>query len=388
MLYLARQEGKPVRIIALAPTLKQWKDIHAEHLVAEVDDTWAFLGGKLDRTTMQINFPDGSWWKPFPAEMHSSRSARGQRCDVVLIDEADDIPISVFHSVVKPWFSEPWSHKIVIAGGTPRMGRKGLLHDLFRRGNSTDPKDSSYISEFATWRDAPEQVDETTVDEARRTTPPAIFAREWECNFDAAEGLVYGDVYDERFHVREPPPGIRFNETLIGGDAGWEDPGVLLVIGVQGYGNDAVCWVVHEIYERHQTPDWWQAQMKQLVEWYPGATLYHDPSRPDLVKLYQQAGARVRKVDNSVEAGIHAVANRLHIQGLGETRSARLYISPACKNLIWEMGAYRRRTDPHDPDRYLEEVLDKDNHGEDALRYAILGRFGKPPGGRTEVPGA
>lgn len=388
LLSQARQDGKPVRIIALAPTLKQWRDIHEQHLLGEVNDTWAFLGGKLDRTTLQITFPDGSWWKPFPSEFHTSRTARGQRCDAVVIDEADDIPISVFHSVVKPWFSEPWSRKIVIAGGTPRLGRKGLLYDLFARGNSTDPLDGNYVTVYATWRDAPEQVDPDTVAEAQRTTPPSIFKREWEEDFDAAEGLVYGDVFDERFHVRPAPEGIRFNEVLIGGDAGWEDPGVLLVIGVQGSGEDAVCWVVYEICERHQTQDWWCDRMRQLMDWYPTAVLYHDPSRPDLVKAYEKVGARPRQTDNSIEAGIAAVANRLQVRGTGENRSARLYVDPSCKNLIWEMGAYKRRQDPHDPDRYLDEIVDRNNHGQDSLRYSIASRFGKPLNYRTEVRGA
>lgn len=377
-----------MRVIALAPTLKQWRDIHESHLKDEVDGEWAWLKPKLDRTTLQVEFKGGSWWKPFPAELHSSKSARGQRCDMLVIEETDDIPISVFHSVVKPWFSEPWSKRIVVAGGTPRKGRKGLLYHLHSLGLDTTARGAGYHTVFATWRDAPEQVSPEVVEDARRTTPPAIFAREWECNFDAAEGLVYGDVYDERFHVRYPPDGIRFNEILIGGDAGWEDPGVLLVIGVQGSGADAVCWVVYEVYERHQTPDWWQERMRQLMEWYPGAYLYHDPSRPDLIKLYQRAGARPRTFEKSIEAGIHAVANRLKIQGTGDNRAARLYVSPDCVNTIWELGAYRRRSDPHDPDRYLEEVLDKDNHAMDAMRGAIIGRFGKAPNVRTEVPGA
>lgn len=392
----AREEGKPVRIIGLAPTLKQWRDIHEMRIIDEISKTkddvdgpgWAFLGGKLDRTTLQIRFPDGSWWKPFPAEMHSSRSALGQRCDMVLIEEADDIPKSVFYTVTKPWFTEPWSRRQILAVGTPRLGRKGLLYDLYEKGQNRDPKFANYHSFHSTYLETPNQIAMRAAEDAMLTYPPAIFKREWLADFDAAEGLVFGDVYDERFHVRAPPAGLRFSEFLIGGDAGWEDPGVLLVIGVVGSGDDAVCWVLHEVYQRHQTADWWVAQMRQLMAWYPDAVLYHDPSRPDLVKSYQGAGARPRKVDNSIEAGIAALANRMKPRGFGDNRTARFYINPTCTNLIWELGAYRRKQDSKDPDRYLEEIVDKDNHAIDSARYCVISRFGRPPSYRTEVPGA
>jgi hypothetical protein len=376
----AKQTGKPVRWIALAPTLKQWRDIHEEHLRDEVNNDWAWLKPKLDGTTLKITFPDGSWWKPFPAELHSSKSARGQRCDGLVIDEADDVPISVFHSVVKPWFSEPWSQRVVLAGGTPRLGRKGLLYHLHSLG--LNAQEDSYHSVFATWRDAPDQVDPAVVEDARRTTPPAIFQREWECNFDAAEGLVYGDVFDERFHVREPPPGQQWSEILIGGDFGYEDPGVLLLIGVVGSGRDAVCYVLEEIYEQHQTEDWWIDRLRVWLGWYPNARLYHDPSAKSRVEAYRkQAKTRiVSPVNNAIEEGVAAVAGMLKTSIVGEgakaERVAHLYVSPRCRNTIWEFGAYKRKQDAHDPDRYLEDVVDKDNHSQDSLRYVCATRFG------------
>jgi hypothetical protein len=363
-----------VRIIWLMPSLKQFKAVHGADLDSEITGDWACLRGRLNRTDYRIEFPGGSWLQPFPAELHRSQSARGLRGDVVVIDETDDVDRSTYDAVVRPWFSEPWSFKMVLGGGTPRRGRKGLLYHLHSLG--LDPVEPRYWTRHATWRDSPETVDPEEAADAQRNSPPSIYKREWECDFDAAEGLVYGEVFDERFHVREPPPNVRWTEILVGGDAGWEDPGVLLLIGVVGHGADAVAWVLDEVYEKHRTPTEWVQALKDLTALYPGAKLYHDPSSPDMVNEYRKyCIISPQKVDNSIAAGIRTVVDRFMIRGVGDSRAAHLYISPRCRNLIWELGAYKRKRDQHEPDRYLEEPEDKHNHACDALRYAIHNRF-------------
>lgn len=122
------------RTIGLCPTLKQFRDIHGAALESENSGEWAQLGGRLNRSTLRIDFPDGSWFQPMPAQNASSKAARGQRCDLIWCDECDDIPLEVFHSVAKPWQSEPWSVKLALLGGTPRMGRHGLLHHTHKLG--------------------------------------------------------------------------------------------------------------------------------------------------------------------------------------------------------------------------------------------------------------
>jgi len=368
----ARRSFKGTRITWLMPTLKQFKAVHGEQLRDLVENDWSFLKPKLDRTTWTVTFGDGSWIQPFPAEAAHSKTSRGLRTDVLFMDEADDIQLQVYHAVAKPWFSEPWSLRITVGGGTPRRGRKGLLYHLHSLGLSKDPQFCRYHSVHATYRDAPETVDIDAVEDARRTTPQTVFSREWECNFDAAEGLVYPE-FDERIHVREPPEGAVWSEILIGADHGYEDPGVLLLIGVMGHGDDAALWVLDEVYERHRTEDWWCEALARYQSWYPTAKLYADPSRPDRVRAFREkAGARDQQVDNSIEDGVNAVAARLTRRG----DDARLYISPRCKSLIWEFGSYKRKPDAQNPDSYTDQIIDKDNHAMDALRYPILSRFG------------
>jgi len=378
-----------IRIIWLMPSLKQFKKVHGGAFEEEINGDWAGLRGKLNHTDFRVEYPGGSWIQPFPAELYRSRFALGLRADAVVFDEMDDIDLSVYRTVVRPWFSEPWSLKMVFGGGTPRKGRHGLLWHLHSLG--LDPDEPRYWTKHATYRDAPETVDREEVEEARKHDPPAIFRREWECDFDAAEGLVYGDVWDERFHVIGAPdcpherPPDHFTEWAVCGDAGFATPGCLYLIGITGKGADAICWVLEEVYRAGETEDFWLGIAKKWADYdgLRGAPLYMDPQGASLAARID-ASTRLHKADvnKSVEEGIRTVATLLKKHGTEEP-TARLFVSPDCKNLIYEFGAYRRKSDPREQDRYLEQVVKKNDHGLDALRYFAHSHF--PPeaiGGR------
>lgn len=368
-----RGNTRGIKIIVLMPTLKQFRDVHGDGVIEDLEGDWAWLGGRLNRSRWSVTFPGGSWVKPFPAAEHASKASRGMRCDFICCDEADDVPSGVYDAVAIPWLSARWSLNMKMVSGTPRRGRKGLLYRSYKRG--VDRRRNSYSS-HATYRDVPEIVSAEVVEEARETAPPAIFKREWECDFDAAEGLVYGDVWDERFHVRTPPDGQVWTEMLIAGDSGWEHPGFMGLIGVIGKGADATCWLLREVYEQHQPDDFWEGVCREWMEWYPRATLYMDPAAAELIaKLKGRARARPGKVVKDVEEGIRSVATMLKIRGEGDERKARFYVHPRCKNTIWEFGSYKRKQDPTDPDLYLEDVVKKFDDAADGIRYALHSHF-------------
>ena len=364
---------KGVRIIGLCPTLKQFRDIHGAKLHEENEGDWKFLGGKLNHSTLRIDWPDGSWFQPMPAASASSKAALGQRCDYVLLDEADDIASSVYHTVVQPWFTEPWSFAQILSGGTPRRGRHGLLYELHRLGISADPLDARYSSKVFTWRDSPEIIRLDQIEDAKRNMPPAVFAREYECDFDSAEGLVY--PFEEDFHVRAPDENVRFLRFAIGGDHGWNDPGVLLFGGIAGHGNDSIIWILEEHYASERPNHEWDAI---VTERYHGVRGWLDPSRPDRINDYRRAGLDARPADNSIEAGVARIAELLFRRKVEDGEDyARLYIHPRCVNTIREFKSYRRKQDPQNKDRYLEDIVDKNNHAMDALRYMVVGEFGR-----------
>lgn len=396
-----RREGakKPgIRIVLLMPTLEQAKKVHADLMLDELENDWAFLGGKVNRTTWRVTFPGGSWIQWVSAER--AALIRGLRCDIVSVDEADDIDPELLASVSLPWFSEPFSLKMLMIGGTPRRGRYGLLYAAYKYWPSLAhwqeqfPGDvekarrfaSKHASFHATAYDAPKLVDPDYVEEVRGKTAPEIFAREWLCDFDAAEGLVY-PMFDESFHVRRPPKDVVWRDIVVGADHGWEDPGVLLIGGVVGSGRDAELWLLKEVYAKHRESSWWEEQVRGIVGPYPRALFFGDPSRPDVLSAWGKLGARVQETDNSIEPGVMAVADRMVIRQRGEheprQRFSRLYISPDCRMTIRELGMYRRKRDTRNPDVILDAIEDKNNHAMDALRYLTVGYFGRVPAGRN-----
>lgn len=417
-----------VRITHVMPTFKQCKDVHGQ--LTEEDfapsGPWGFLGAKINHTTWEIGFPGGSIIRWISART-AATSGRGIRTDVATFDECDDIDPGLVDAVSAPWFSEPWSLRVRYFSGTPRRGRYGLLYREHRAGldgerarridleTVADPAERRRLlalrhsySFHATYRSAPETVDAAYVEEVRARTPPEVFRREWECDFDSAEGLVY-NVFREDYHVRAPDPRLRFSEILIGVDHGYEDPGVFVVIGVQGHGADAVLWLLEEVYQRHQVEGWWVDKARELdakyravsqhVRWYADPSL---PSRIEALRRDAKLGSRIEAGNNSIDDGVSAVVDRIAVRvregearctacgsvGCRECRDrvgyARFYVHPKCTQAIREFGAYRRKRDPKDPDRMLDAIEDKNNHGMDGVRYAVFTRFGKPSYSRTE----
>ncbi len=402
---------KGVRITVLMPTLKQFKDVHWSGILEELTGEWAWLGAKLDKQTGQINFPGGSWLKPFPATEYNARTALGLRTDVLVIDECDSVPATVYDAVAMPWLSEPWSLAIQIIAGTPNMGRhglwwrtyqQGLLGEKLRNGEELqpDPEETpeqatdraealkTIFSFRATYKDAPETVGKLAVAKARATTPLPTFKREWEADPDAGEGLVY--PFEEAFHVigaancplREEPPARSIREFLVGMDHGWVDPAVLLRCGVIGHGEDATLLVLDEHYESEVPNHIWNERASAWGD----AKFWPDPSRPDRINDLRTMGLDVGETDNDIFAGIARVANLLFKrQGENGEQWARLYVSPRCRNTIREFGLYRRKKLPDGT--FDEQPEDRNNHAMDACRYVAVGRFGRAPNIRHTTSG-
>ncbi len=439
-----------VRFVFFMPTLVQFKDVHWADLENDLlpGGDWDFLGAKFDRQRGQVNFPGGSWFKAFPSTMHNSKAGRGIRCDGIVADECDDTEPEAYDSVAIPWLSEPWSFGWEFITGTPTRGRYGLwyrsllagkLARQIRRGEistaqavKTDvvqrirgifealpakdwPKHlprtpdeaaleiiKSQYAFHATYRDAPETVSPLAVAQARAKMSPATFKREWEADPDAGEGIVY--PFDDDFHVREVPHGFEFSEYLVGVDHGFNpDPGVFLLAGVAGSGENAYVWILDEIYETERIGDWWVEQARTWSAatqpdsiWIrraldrPASHLpfYCDPSGAERIAKLQQAGINALKANNAIEEGIDCVANLMvkRYSNDSDLPFARFYVRPNCVNMIRELGMYRRKPDPRVPGNYLTQPIDRNNHACDAMRYLCRARFGSAQGGRSERP--
>jgi tRNA(Met) C34 N-acetyltransferase TmcA len=134
-----------VRIVLLMPTLEQAKKVHLKLLQDEIDEAygkWRHLGLKINKQDWRITAPGGSWIQWVTAER--ATNIRGMRCDLVCIDEADDVDIEVHEAIVDPWFSEHHSLGMTLIGGTPTRGRYGLLYKTHRHGIEAAPNHYSF----------------------------------------------------------------------------------------------------------------------------------------------------------------------------------------------------------------------------------------------------
>jgi hypothetical protein len=289
------------------------------------------------------------------------------------------------------WFSAKWSMKIRFIGGTPRRGRHGLLYTMYRFGTSRDPKHDLIHSIHATYLDCPEIIDLDYVERERQTMTPSTFKREWLCDFDAGEGQVY-DIFDPKFHVRQLPEDARLSNVVVGVDWGYVDPGVMLVLGITGHGNDSKAYLLKEFYEPGKVLDYWVSKAREIHARYPNARWFADPSQPASIETLRQVGVAIEGANNKLDQGIACVADKFFVRGDVEdekdNRWSRLYIDPACKHTLEEVVAYRRKPLHGEADKYGEDIEDKNNHAMDALRYAMVGHFGFPASSRTEWVGS
>lgn len=385
-----------IHVGLLMPSLKQARAVFWPGLMADFHHLRGHLAGAPNKTELTANYANGSRLTTWGAE--NAQSIRGQRFDVLIEDEADDIDHAVESQVVEPTFSRSGTRSIWVKFGTPRRGRYGTLYRDFRRAldrvEGADGK-RKYFGFRVTSEQSP-QVDQTWLAGVRKKLleeAPTVYAREYLCDFDAADGLVYS-MFVESFHAARQAPRGPWDEILVGCDHGWEDPGVFIVIGVQGHGRDAVCWVLEEVYEKHKEESWWIAKARDLKQKYARWPMrwYGDPSMPGKWRAIAN-GASVRFLDtiNDREDGVAAVVDKLAVRefesGGAVQRHARLYVDPRCKNFIWEMANYRRKRDPKDSERFLDVIQDGNDHAMDSTRYAIVSRFGRPVATRIDSGG-
>jgi hypothetical protein len=138
------------------------------------------------------------------------------------------------------------------------------------------------------------------------------------------------------------------------------------------------------VYEPGQVLSWWTERTREIHERYPKAKWFADPSQPASIEtLRREAGINIVKADNTLEQGIACVADKLVIRGQTNDRWTRLYVDPSCTNTIREFLSYKRKRDPHDQDRFLEQIVKRDDNCMGSARYCLFGYFGLPP--RTQL---
>lgn len=201
-----------------------------------------------------------------------------------------------------------------------------------------------------------------------------------------AEGVVY-EEWDRAVHLwGDPLPA--FKRYVASVDWGFTNPGVLLVFGIDG---DGRMFLVREHYRSGQLIGWWAAKAKDVRAEFRPEAFVCDPAEPSFLEEFRAAGCNAVPGFNAIPPGIQAVKARL-------SRAAddrpRLYVAKGClaerdetlasakqpTSIVEEFDLYVWPKG-QDGKPVKEKPVDKDNHGLDALRYAVayVDRLGAEP---------
>jgi phage terminase large subunit len=155
-------------------------------------------------------------------------------------------------------------------------------------------------------------------------------------------------IYTSWKYYSDDPPG----DVFYGLDFGYTHPAALVKVTH----HDGSNYAEELLYESSLTNPDLIARVKQLVE--RGAPVYADCAEPKTIEELYKAGINVLPSDKDVWAGIVGV------------KSFPLYVKHGSTNLIHELQSYKWKKDKND--RILEEPVKENDHGADAMRYAIF----------------
>ena len=207
----------------------------------------------------------------------------------------------------------------------------------------------------ATWDDVP-HLTEGQKEQLWGSIPP----HEREARAKGIPVLGVGKVYpiDEMSLLVEPLELPRWWPRAYALDVGWNRTAALW--GAWDRDSDSVyCW--SEYYAGQQPPAVHAAAITARGSWIPGCV---DPasagaSQKDgtrLIDEYRALGLNIVEADNTVEAGVFAVYQRMSRGGLK--------VFSTCRNWLAEFRIYRR--DEHG------KIVKENDHLMDATRYLIM----------------
>lgn len=176
--------------------------------------------------------------------------------------------------------------------------------------------------------------------------------------FVAFEGLIYPE-FDRDKHVLRIASDKNYSSVIAGVDWGFANPGVIVVIGMDG---DGGAHVADLYYERGKRIDDWANLGDQLRNSWGITTFYCDPSEPDNIAKFQEKGLNAVKADNRVNPGIQTVKRYI--------ATNKFKVSPDAVELIAEFDSYQWAKSR---DGITDKPLKTGDHAMDALRYALMG---------------
>jgi hypothetical protein len=332
-------------------------------LFRKVKEAFTALGRPLPpsrSTETQLELPNRSRIVCLPGKEQTIRSF--SKVSLLVIDEAARVPDDLYRSV-RPMLAVSRGRLVCLS--TP-FGKRGFFYREWH------DHDAPWRRVRIPWQDCPRITPDFIAAETRSLGESWV-RQEYECSFEALEGLVYTDFAAQSAIEAWPDPAGR----AIGGiDFGFRNPFAALWGALD---RDDILWIGHERYLRETPIHEHASALPRRVHWYA------DPAGRTEIEELRRAGLTVQAANNDIQAGIAAVSARL--------RTGRLCVHRAsCPNLLAEAERYRY-TQARDGTPSSESPIDEHNHALDALRYLIsrldegfIARFRKKPSASPPPP--
>jgi PBSX family phage terminase large subunit len=197
----------------------------------------------------------------------------------------------------------------------------------------------------------------------------------------AAEGQVY-DAWRDEIHVVERPAvadRLKGAWRIGTADWGWTNPGCLQVWAVDH--DDRLILEAEHYHTRRPLESWWLPRAQAMTHEYGVEMWYCDPSEPAYIAQFRAAGLPAEGAQNALLPGINAVQHRLAVADDGRPRlqvikDAIIEVDEGLKEsklpwctaqeipeYVWARNAGGQTL--------KDKPVDANNHGLDALRYAV-----------------
>jgi len=254
---------------------------------------------------------------------------------------------------------------------TSPMGKNWYYEEILRRG---DPVDELYDEQYENWtfktREnsyiAPEEIEN-----ARRQLPPKYFRREYEASLEEFFGQVY-EEWSRALHLypNDRIPDIdhsKFELIIVGVDWGFRpNPGALIPIGKIGdkyFQFDEIVDTDVFVTSEDKHADTWIKRALEIRDKYKDKEVlfFADPSEPQYIQQFLDAGLECFPAINDVEPGIQLIAELLH--PYSGTGLPRLHVHKSCKKTIKEYESYKRDD--------KGKIVKQNDHCADGTRYCL-----------------
>ena len=162
--------------------------------------------------------------------------------------------------------------------------------------------------------------------------------------------ILKNKIYSNYKVVSKMPEN--FDEIIYGVDFGYNNPSVILEIGIK----DDNIYVVKELYETHLTNEELIGKLKSFVK-NKNAEIYADSAEPARIEEIARAGFNIYPAKKDVKDGIDFLKRKM------------IYLYKDCTNTIKEIQMYKWKESKNG--EILDEPVKFNDHAMDAMRYAV-----------------